>query len=485
MVTVSVMDSSDEKSAHTDILEVSRASDLVDPHRVLRKLDWRLIPFVSVLYLLAYIDRSNVGNAKIAGLITDLHLTGVEFNLTSAMFFIPYCLLDIPSNMALKYFKPSRWIPFIMVCWGVVLLSMAFVKTYHELMITRVLMGAAESGLFPGVSFYLCLWYPRYAQAQRLSIFVSASSLAGAFGGLLAYAIEHMNGVGGLAGWSWIFILEGILTIIVATLASCYMQDFPETATFLTPAERDWLVQALREDTAASSKEFNLRYLIQALRDPHAYLLAAMNFFIVVPQFAFSLFLPTIIVGLGYSSLHAQLLTIPPSICGCICTIIFGTVSDKIGARGPLLLLGSLLSLVGYVMLLTTEVPVVGYIGTIIAAAGLYPSSVCNLAWTSGNAGGDIKRGAMIAIVGGIGNSGAIASSFIYRQKDSPRYIPGHATNIACCCVLAILSSIGMFEFWRMNRKKRAYCSKEGIDSSRYEEFAELGDRSPLYRYTL
>lgn len=141
------MDRSDEKSIRLAVEEAQPESvKRIEPHRVLRKLDWRLLPFVSWLYLLAFMDRTNVGNAKIAGLTTDLHLTGVQFNLTSAMFFIPYCLLDIPANVALKYFRPSRWIPMIMFLWGVILLSMAFVKDYAGLMVR------ASSQAFPSIS---------------------------------------------------------------------------------------------------------------------------------------------------------------------------------------------------------------------------------------------------------------------------------------------------------------------------------------------
>lgn len=128
---------------------------------------------------------------------------------------------------------------------------------------------------------------------------------------------------------------------------------------------------------------------------------------IMIPLFAFALFLPTIIVGLGYSSLHAQLLTVPPNICGCLATILFGIGSDRLGVRGPFVLAGSLLSLVGYTILLATTTPTIGYIGTIIAACGLVPSSACLLAWTGGNAGGDMKRGAMLAMLTGLGDLGA------------------------------------------------------------------------------
>ncbi|KZT01091.1 MFS general substrate transporter [Laetiporus sulphureus 93-53] len=479
------MASIEEKIPESDIAQQSVDHEHDLSHRVMRKLDWHLLPFVSILYLFAFLDRTNVGNAKIAGLTTDLGLTGVQFNLCTALFFIPYCLLDIPANVALKYFKPSRWIPLIMLCWSVVLICMSFVQNFHGLLIARIFLGVTESGLFPGVSFYLCLWYPRKAQAQRLSIFLSSSSTAGAFGGLLAFAIEKMNGIGGLAGWSWIFLLEGLVTAIISVFAYLYMQDYPETASFLTIEEKEWLVRTIREDVVGSSKAIKIKYVLQALADPHAYLLAALDFFIVVPLYAFALFLPTIIVGLGYSAIHAQLLTIPPNICGSIFTISLGILSDRVGMRGPFVVVGALTSLVGYVMLFATTVPVVGYVGAIIAACGLYPSSACVLAWTSGNSGGDIKRGVMIAIVGGIGNMGAIASSFVYRQQDSPRYHPGHATNIGCCSMLATLSIIAMLEFSRLNAKKRQYCLREGIDGTRVAEFSEMGDRSPLYRYVI
>ncbi|PCH43104.1 phthalate transporter [Wolfiporia cocos MD-104 SS10] len=483
------MSAKDEKSDSISVTHPSYEPGKVTRDRILRKLDWHLLPFVSLLYLLAYLDRTNVGNAKIAGLTTDLRLTGLQFNLCSAMFFIPYCLLDIPCNMAIKYFRPSRWIPSIMFCWGVVMMSMAFVKNFAGLMATRLLLGATEAGLLPGVAFYLCLWYPRDAQAQRLGIFISASSMsAGAFGGLLAYAIEKMDGIGGLAGWSWIFILEGLVTIVVAISAFVIMQDYPETAGFLTEEEREWLVQTIKQDTVGSSKALKRKFLLEALRDPHAYMFAAMDFFVIVPLFAYALFLPTIIVGLGYSSLHAQLLTIPPNICGSLVTILIGAVSDRVGMRGPFILCGACVTLTGYTILLCTEKPIVGYIGTLLAASGIFQASLCILAWTSGNAGGDIKRGAMIAIMTGLGNSGAIASSFIYRAQDSPRYRPGHATNIGCCCMVVILSIVCMVEFARLNRVKRAQCAGERIfpeDQSRYEEFAELGDKSPLYKYTL
>ncbi|KZT01084.1 MFS general substrate transporter [Laetiporus sulphureus 93-53] len=473
------------KPVDTDVVQISENIDEDLSRQVMRKLDWHLLPILSGLYLLAYFTTLGSGNAKIAGLTTDLGLKGVQFNLCSALFFIPYCLLDVPSNVALKYFKPSRWIPSIMFSWSIVMICMTFVKNFRGLLVARLFLGLTEAGhagLFPGISFYICLWYPRRAQAQRLSIFLSASSTAGAFGGLLAFAIEKMNGIGGLAGWSWIFLLEGLVTTVISLLAFYWMDDYPETASFLTEKEREWLVRTIREDTVGSPKSIETKYIMQALADPHAYLMATLDFFMIIPLYSSAVFLPTIIVGLGYSSIHAQLMTIPPNICGSLCTVILGMFSDRLGARGPFVLLASLLSLTGYVMLFATTASVTGYVGTMIAASGVYPASACLLAWTSGNAGGDIKRGVMIAMLGCIGNSGTIVASFIYRQADSPRYHPGHATSIACSSTLALLTIVAMLRFSQMNAKKKAYCLSEDLSDSQAHEYSELGDRSPFYR---
>ncbi|EED83486.1 predicted protein [Postia placenta Mad-698-R] len=442
----------------------------VDRRRVLRKLDWHLLPFVSLLYLLSFLDRTNIGNAKVAGLTTDLKLTGLQYNLCSAIFFLlmePYSVLDslllfrntivrntfshlsaafngdVRRNMAMKFLKPSRWIPLIMFCWGIVMVCMAFVKDFSGLLAARIFLGLAESGLFPGVTFYLCLWYPRGAQAQRMSLFLSAATVAGAFGGILAFGIEKMDGVGGLHGWSWIawrltdnqFILEGLVTIIVSAVSYFFMYDYPETAGFLTSVEKQWLVETLREDTANSSKGFKWKFLLQALRDPHSYLMVAAWIY-----------------------------------------------SDHWRTRGPFVLAGTLTALVGYVVLYATKASVAGYIGTVIASCGLFPAVACVLAWTGGNFSGDVKRGVVIAMVIGIGNLGGIASSFIYLPQDSPRYHPGHATDIACLCVSSILIVVAMLEFSRLNAKRNEQCSKEGIHADRAEEFHELGDQSPLFR---
>ncbi|KAI1795256.1 MFS general substrate transporter [Ganoderma leucocontextum] len=454
----------------------------VDPRKVFWKLDIRLVPLACLLYLLSFLDRTSIGNAKIAGLVDDLHLTGLRYNLCAAILLVPYALCEVPSNLVLKKVGPSRWIPFIMFCWGIIVVAEGFVKTFGGLMTARVFQGMAESGIFPGLTFYLCVWYPRTAHAQRISLLYSAVTLAGAFGGLLAFAIVKMDGIGGLQGWSWIFILEGLVTLVVAVFAWFYMSDYPDKATFLTEPERTWLVETIERDSFGLSRQFKRKFVFQALRDPHVWLLFGIHFCLIIPGYAFSLFLPTIITGLGFSASTAQLLSVPPNAAGCITTILAGVLSDRVHARGPFILVGSLTALAGYAILFATADPWAGYAGTILAACGLFPSVACVLSWAGGNSGGEVKRAVAIAVVIGCGNLGPIVSSFIYRQQDSPRYLPGHGTGIGCLCGAAVLSTLAMLEFARLNRKKIAQCEREGITEDMASEFAEMGDASPLYR---
>lgn len=175
----------------------------VVPQKTLNKMDRKLIPMLAILYLLSFLDRGNIGNAKIQGLTTDLKMSGTEYNLCATVFFFTYCVFEIPCNLALKKLRPSIWLPSIMVAWGTVMTLMGLVQDFHGLLIARLFLGVAEAGLYPGVAYYLTEWYVTEELAFRQGLFFSAASVAGAFSGLLAYAIAKMDGVGGYAGWRW------------------------------------------------------------------------------------------------------------------------------------------------------------------------------------------------------------------------------------------------------------------------------------------
>ncbi|KAF8647123.1 hypothetical protein AX16_006955 [Volvariella volvacea WC 439] len=467
-----------EKSgeAPLDVTEAERK-------KVLRKMDWHILPFVSLLYLLSFLDRANIGNARIAGMGEDANLYGLRYNVIAAVFFIPYALAEVPSNIALKLIRPSRWIPSIMVAWGLVMTLMCLCHNYEGLIAARVFLGLTEAGLFPGITFYLSLWYRRRDVAARIALFFSAATVAGAFGGLLAYGIEHMDGIAGLHGWQWIFCLEGIATVIVAVVAYFYMHDYPETARFLNPREKAVVISMLKEDQQGLATHYEHRFVWQAMTDYKTYIQVGIYIGLLIPVYAIALFTPTIVRELGYSAARAQLMSIPPFAAGCIATIAVGITSDRLNRRGPFIIGSCLVSLIGYIVLYTQTRPGASYVGAILAAVGVYPCIAVDLAWAGSAAGGDVRKGVVLAMVIGIGNLGGICSSFIYFGP--PRFFVGHATMMACLSLSITLSCFAMWDYNRLNKKKEALCQREGIDISRREEFVNMGSESPLFRYTL
>ncbi|KAJ7899091.1 major facilitator superfamily domain-containing protein [Mycena leptocephala] len=500
-MSASVTEKAEKTSYDEDVAVADKeteAVELTDSARttILRKLDVHLLPFVSLLYLLSFLDRANIGNAKIAGMAKDAHLTGFRYNTIAAVFFIPYALAEVPSNILLKLVRPSRWIPSIMLAWGLVMTLMCLCKTYHDLIIARIFLGLAEAGLFPGITFYLSVWYRRRDVASRIAIFFSAATVAGKF--FTIYAIEKMEGIGGLHGWQWIFCLEGLMTMLVATASYFFMHDYPATAGFLTDTERKQIVYMLKEDAQDLATHYDRKFVWQAMRDYKTYVQIAIYMgshsrvrdcskkAFSIPARALNtvqLFTPTIIQELGFTAAQAQLLTIPPFACGCVATIAVGLYSDKYNLRGPFIIGSCLVALVGYIILYVTKSPGAGYAGAVLAAVGVYPTIAVDLAWAGSIAGGDTRRGVVIAMVIGLGNLGGICSSFIYITP--PYFHIGHGTIMGWLSLSIILSCFAMWDYNRINKQRDAYCAREGIDASQRAEFRDLGSESPLFRYTI
>ncbi|KAK0118349.1 hypothetical protein ONS95_012638 [Cadophora gregata] len=394
-----------------------------DTKKLLRKLDLHLIPFLALIYLLCFLDRSNVGNARLVHLEKDLGMKGLDYNIALAIFFPFYVAAEIPSNMMMKRFRPSIWFTVIILAWGLVMTCMGLVHNFQGLLACRVFLGIAEGGLFPGISYFITMWYRRDECGLRIALFFSAATAAGAFGGLLARGISEMDGVGGKPGWAWIFILEGLLTLVVGCFTYWAVKDYPATATFLTTPERIEVERRLSEDSGLSD-DFRLKYVVQAFRDWKIWVNMVITIGLFTPLYSVALFLPTIINNLGYANNEAQLLTVPPYVVACLCTIAGNYAADKAGQRGVFLLGFQGLSVIGFLMLVTNGKPHVQYAGTFLAASGIYTMVPLITAWTSNNIGGTLKRGVGIAMQVGFGNLGGAISGFVYLSKDKPRLVP-------------------------------------------------------------
>ncbi|KAI9744650.1 MAG: hypothetical protein M1818_002179 [Claussenomyces sp. TS43310] len=435
----------------------------INEKALLRKLDLNLLPPLTLLYLLSFLDRSNVGNAKLEGLTKDLDISGGQYLTTLTVYFIGYVLFEIPCNIILKRTTPRLWLPTLMFFWGVVATLLGVCSNFAGFLAARFFLGVTESGLFPGVVFYLSMWYKRSEQQYRIALFFSAASLAGAFGGILAYGIGFMNGVGGLRGWKWIFILEGLLTVVVAVASYFFIHNYPSTARFLKEDERALIHARLKGNSDATNDEpFLWSNVRAALADPKCWLYSLAFHTLSLPLYTLSLFLPTIITALGYTAAHAQLLTVPPYAVATILTITFAMLSEKTKYRAYFILGADLLAIVGYIILLTapTSKAGVSYLGTILAAGGIYPATAIVLSWPANNVSGQTKRATANAMQISIGNLGAVLGTQLYRPETSPRYHLGHGFALGyfvgnCFVVLSIY-----FLLRRENKKK--YALQEG-----------------------
>ncbi|KAM3077548.1 hypothetical protein ACMFMG_006885 [Clarireedia jacksonii] len=493
--------SSDEEKSALGLYEDSNVSDLPpdpDAHlseeeraaidrKLLWKLDLTLIPWLCFLYLLAFLDRTNIGNAKIDGLQADLHnMSTGKYNVTLSIFFVSYAVFEPITNVMLKRFRPSIFVPVIIIIWGLCMTFMGFVENWSGLMAARWFLGLAEAGLFPGINYYLSCWYKRSEFGIRAAIFFSAAAVSGSFGGLLAVAIAKMDGIRGIHGWAWIFILEGIVTVLAGFISFWAVHDFPDQAAFLSEADRIRVIRRLKADKQASveHEEFSMRYFWMALKDYKMWLSMIIFMGTDMPLYAFSLFLPTIISQMGYTTTRAQLLSVPPYAVAAIFTIVIGFVADRTRQRGLCNIATSFLGIAGFAMLLGSQVAGVKYAGTFLAALGIYPCIPNTISWISNNIEGSYKRGIVLGFMIGWGNFNGIVSSNVYFQK--PKYTVGHATGMAYMIVCLLGGSILMHILLRReNAKRRAGERDHLVQGLTEQEKIALGDERPDFIYTI
>lgn len=318
--------------------------------RVMRKVAWRLIPFLGLAYMLNYLDRSNIAFAKLT-MSADLGMTETMYGLASGLFFIGYIFFEVPSNVALHRFGARRWIARIMVSWGLVATLMAFVPTVGWLYAARIVLGIAEAGFFPGIILYLTWWFPRADRARLVGLFMVFLPLSSALGAPISGLIlQGFDGWLGLEGWRVLFLLEGVPTVLLGVAAWWYLTDRPQQALWLTPDERSWL-HVTMESEQAEAGEAGHHSLAASLRDLRVWALGGVYFGLGYTLFALSFFLPSIVDGFAeafdtsFSVIQTGLIVAVPFAAGAAAMIVWSKHSDRHQERiwhvaGPMLLAG-------------------------------------------------------------------------------------------------------------------------------------------------
>ncbi|KAI1437291.1 putative MFS transporter [Xylaria sp. CBS 124048] len=413
------------------------------------KQDLRIIPLSAGIYFLCYLDRSNIGNAKILNssthddLLSDAHITNTQFNIALFVFLIAYGVFEVPSNILLKKMRPSRWIAFLMFSWGALTIGLGGVRSYASLTVVRFLLGTFEAGLFPGLVYYLTFWYKTDERSLRVAFILASATLAGAFGGAIAFGIGHINQVGGLSAWRWLFIIEGIPSLLSSFLVWFFLPDFPEDAKWLTAEERDLAMHRLRfEGSQGSHKTMTWQDAKETLTDWRLWGHYIIYFGISVPFSSLSLFTPSITSGLGYSNLRAQLMTVPPYAVAYIVQLFTSWSADYFNERGLHSAALATFGAVGFVIsaALPPDAFLSRYGGLIIGATGAFGCIPPLLGWLSSNIFSTASVGMAIALNIGLGGApGQIVGVFIYKADEAKLGYPtGHWTNAALLFMVAI-----------------------------------------------
>ena len=411
--------------------------------RTLAKVRWRLIPFLFLLYVIAYLDRVNVGYAAL-DMNRDLGFSAAVYGFGSGIFFLSYTLLEVPSNLMLARVGARRWIARIMATWGVVSMAMALVDTPLSFYVLRFILGAAEAGFFPGLILYLTHWFPARERARAVALFMTATAMAGVIGAPISSAILHLHGAGGLHGWQWLFIIEGLPAVLLAPVVWRRLTERPADATWLTADERDWLTREMaREHDQTSGVHLTFR---AAASSGRLWALSALYFCIVMAFYGVSFWLPQIVQATGgLSSATVILLTAIPYVAATIGLVVIGSRSDAVAERRWHVAVPCLIGAAGFVLtVLAPQTAAASLAMLSIAAFGIWGTLGPFWAMPTAFLRGTAAAGG-IAIVNSVGNLGGFAGPFLIGWvRDATGSFEGGLLTLAAVLVIGAAIAVSL-----------------------------------------
>ncbi|KAL3466756.1 major facilitator superfamily domain-containing protein [Aspergillus heterothallicus] len=434
---------------------------------LVRRIDWHVLPVLCVVFALSLLDRTNISSAYIAGMAQDLELTvGARYNIALLLFFVPYALFELPSNLVIRRVGARIWLSCLIIAWGVCVLAMGFVRHWVPLAILRILLGGFEAGLFPGAVFIISAWYKTYETARRVSIFYMASLFASGFGGILAYALSLIRVGNGIyqQGWRWIFIIEGAVTIAAGFVAiftlgqSDYINahsKVPEKASWLSGREKEIaLTRIANQHGGREYEHISFKQSLLYLMDWKLGFYALQYFICASSVYSLAFFMPIILrEGMGFSYALAQVLTSPPYLVAVVLSLLMAWISDKFRVRWIVLCIQSMTAIVG---LLITSYAV--------------PPGVRYFAYGQNQTAQPVRKGVVSAAMIAVGAAGGVTGSTIFRAQDAPMYLPGMWSTIA----MQMLYTVGTFGMSMYLRRQNRLADEgrvsalEGVEGFRY-----------------
>ena len=381
--------------------------------RTLRKVAWRLVPFICILYVFNILDRSNLGFARLR-MQDDLGLTEAMFNLGYGIFYLGYIIFEVPSNLLLHRFGARKWIARIMISWGLVSCCTMFVTDQWTLYGLRILLGVAEAGFFPGIILYLSYWFPAQQRAKMTAFFMVAIGLSSVFGNPVSGAImQYLYTVRGMHGWQWLFLLEGMPSVVLGFVTLAYLTDYPKDAAWLSAEEREWLVDRMHREEQQRQQRHNADRL-GAILQWRVWLLIAIYFTVAVGANAGGAYFPKLIKAqfTTASTFQIGLLSALPPLCSVLGMTLFGISSDRRNERKGHLAAAALMAAIGWSLTSWAPSPVVAFAGLCIAQTGMM--SMLPVFWTLPTAflTGAAAAGG-IAMINSVGNIGGFLGASI------------------------------------------------------------------------
>ncbi|KAM0476789.1 hypothetical protein ACHAPX_006214 [Trichoderma viride] len=468
--------------SHRDVDESGMSIPILDPNaekRLLLKLDTYFVPIIMLVYLTCFLDRSNIGNVKVAGMPEDIGASPKEFSTAVSIFYATYVVFEAPWSILMKKITPRVLLTGLCTVWSLATIFSGFIQNVGGLFAVRLILGGCEAGLFPALNLYLTMVYKRHEQGMRVSYLFVCTAISGAFGGLLAYCILKMDGVGGFAGWRWVFIIEGICSFLIAPVIWFGLPNNPTEAWFLTEEEKAMMkVREAQRAHYMGSEELDAKEIRIALKDPKLYISGAIQFCQDILLYGFSTFLPSILVNMGYTSIQAQYLSIPVFLFGGICFIAFAYVSDRTCIRGPLLFLANIPGIVGYILILCPTPNGVKFFGTFLCAIAVYNGPGLNMTWLNVNFAPHYRRATAIGVQQSIGNTAGIVAGQIYRTAP---YVLGNAFSVGALGVVQLIITGNWLYLRHLNNEKKKIESGEKEDTRKVKD----GDRATDFKYHL
>lgn len=472
------------KSQELDVSSMEEPPSLTHPmeSRVVRKMDMYLVPLMGMMYFLSNLDKSNIGNAEIAGLSESLGLVGNQYGNCVTVFFGTYIFFDPIGANLLKIIGPRYMMSGCLLCFGAISLGTAWVNSYGHLILVRVLLGAFEGTIYPSINMYLSICYRREQYAIRFAWVFFAACISSSFGGLISYGCAQIDG--SLEAWQYIYIIEGCISISFVPIYLLGLRNKLEDSWFFDAEEREYIVKRYQSmSTFNPDEKFEWFQVWLAVKDIKTWISAVALFCIDMTSFGLTVFMPIIITSMGFTNVNAQLMTVPVYFLTAITFFACAYVSDRIRIRSPFIAAACISCATGLAIVLGTDVYGVRLFGVFVLALGIYVNASMNCLWLSGNNGNYFKRATALGINLFLGSSSGLVSGQIFFAKDKPRYAKGLATCLGLQVFATFLTIIQFLMYRRLNKQKEAIIKRceENDEPIPYDE--RLSDMNPQFKY--